>query len=106
MNTVRIESVDFTLKLEDSHGVEAVLRLSSRRALLPKVEPRLYKLKALGGGARSELVFQRYRFALEEWVAVEPALDVAALTSLTLLFDETPSATIVIDDVVLSNAGY
>ncbi|MEE8244801.1 MAG: hypothetical protein V3R27_07385, partial [Pseudomonadales bacterium] len=100
------ESVDFTLKLEDDHDVEAVLRLSSRRALLPKVEPRLYKLKALGGGARSELVFQRYRFALEEWVAVEPALDVAALTSLTLLFDETPSATIVIDDVVLSNAGY
>ncbi len=100
------ESIDFTLQLEDRHGARAAIRLSSRRALLPKMEPRLYKLKAFGGNARSEVVFQRYRFVLEEWQAVEPALDVAALTSLTLLFDQTSSGTILVDDVVLSNEGY
>ncbi len=99
------DAVDFTLLLEDRSGQQASLALTARRPVLPQVTPRLYKMKLLNGDAASEVVFQRYRFEFQEWLDVQPRLDLAQLESVILVFDRTPTASILIDDVVLSRTG-
>jgi hypothetical protein len=99
------DETDFSLVLADAHGNYASLPLSTRRPLGARFEPRVFKLHSLHDD-RSEVVFQRYRFEIGEWLALESALDASALESLTLVFDRTPAATILIDDVVLSPDGY
>ena len=99
------EHIDFTLRLQDRHGTQAELKLTQRRALLPQVEPRLYKWNIFNE-APSEPVFQRYRFELAEWQAVAPQLDLTALSHLTLVFDQTEAGALYLDDLIISNAGY
>ncbi len=49
--------------------------------------------------AASELVFRRYRFALSDFVRVNPALDVSRLAELRFIFDRSPRGAIALDDV-------
>ncbi len=85
-----------TIKLQ-----EGTVALSARRVLLPQVEPVLYKHKALNGDDPSEVVMQRYRFALVEFMADNPALDITNIVEVRLVFDRTPQGSIWIDNFAL-----
>lgn len=99
------DKTDFSLELIDAGGRTAALRLSQRRALVEQVEPVVFKLHDFMDN-RSEAVFQRYRFRVGEWLAVNPELNTEALTGLRLVFDQTPASAIILDDVTLSQEGY
>ncbi len=100
------DELDFHIELEDGAGQVASLPLSTRRVLLPQVEPVMYKLPGLDADASSEVVMQRYRFALDEFVAVNPQLDPATLRTVSLRFDLSPMGSLWLDDVALSAASF
>lgn len=100
------DAIDFTLVLSDTSGNQARVALSQRRSLLPLVKPSVYKLDLLDEDPATETVFQRYRFAVNEWLVDEPRLDLNAITGLSLVFDGTVAGAIVLDDVVLSRQGF
>lgn len=99
------DEIDLSLRLVDASGREAVLPIASRRALLPAVEPALYKLELFNDDAASEVVFQRYRFPVAQWLAQVPELDLSAIVALSFDFVLTPSGVIWLDDVVVSPSG-
>ena len=80
--------------------------LSTRRVLLPQVEPVMYKLPGLDADASSEVVMQRYRFALDEFVAANPQLDPSTLSAVRLRFDISPMGNLWLDDAVFSAAPF
>lgn len=100
------DEIDFTLALTDSSGNQGRLALSLRRPLLPQVKPTVYKLEVLDSDPPTEVVFQRYRFVVDEWLVDEPALDLDSIAAISLMFDRTQAGAIVLDDVVISNEGY
>ncbi len=97
--------LDFDIVLVDSHGTEASLPLSTRRALLPQVDPTLFKLEFLSDSQASEPTFQRYRFLFHEWLAVEPALDLSSLAAIRFRFPGDVPASIWLDDLAISPTG-
>lgn len=99
------DDIDFTLELHDRAGQIARLPLSARRVLLPQVAATLYKLPGLDTDPASEVVMQRYRFGLDEFVAANPALDLQAITALRLVFDRTAPASLWLDDLGIARDG-
>ncbi len=100
------EALDFHIEVEDGAGQVAVLPLSTRRVLLPQVEPVMYKLPGLDADASSEVVMQRYRFTLDEFVAANPQFDPSTLSAFRLRFDISPAGNLWLDDVVLAATPY
>ncbi len=100
------QQIDFTVVLTDTAGRQGHLALSLRRPLLPKVKPIVYKLDLLDEDPPTEVVFQRYRFDVAEWREEEPQLDLNSIAQLSLAFDRTEAGTIILDDIVISNAGF
>ncbi len=99
-------SLDFLVELEDAAGNTAQVPISRQRLLYAQVDPVMYKFEVLAGGPDSEVVFQRYSFALEEWRRANPALDISSLVTVRFLFPKASPATVWLDDVVLSPEGY
>ena len=54
---------------------------------------------------RSEVVFQRYRFALAEWSNLNPELDLSDLRRPSLVFDQTAASAIILEHLTWSPAG-
>ncbi|MEM8942434.1 MAG: hypothetical protein AAGC91_09770 [Pseudomonadota bacterium] len=96
---------DFSLLLEDANGNVASLLLSARLSLVARIEPVVFKLHSVQSD-RSEIVFQRYRFELREFAAVNPALDLTNRHSFSLVFDQTEASSIVIEQVTWSAEGF
>ncbi len=97
------DRIDFHVEIEDAAGHVSRLPISARRALLPQVKPVMYKLPGLDADAPSEVVMQRYRFALAEFEAQNPQLSAEALRRVSLVFDLTDAGTIWLDDLTLSS---
>jgi hypothetical protein len=95
------EEIDFSIAVVDDQAREGVVALSTRRVLLPQVEPVLYKHKALNSDDPSEVVMQRYRFALAEFMADNSDLDINNIVEVRLIFDRTPQGSIWIDNIAL-----
>lgn len=99
------DATNFTLDLIDARGTSGSLQLNTRRPLVKRIEPVVFKLHGLQQ-KRSEAVFQRYRFSIAEWLAVQPELDASAISGIRLVFDQTAASTIIIDDITLSPDGF
>ncbi len=97
------ERIDFHVEIEDAAGNTARLPISARRALLPQVKPVMYKLPGLDADAPSEVVMQRYRFALDEFAAQNPQVSVETLRRVSFVFDVTEAGSIWLDDLTLSS---
>lgn len=100
------DSLDVRLELVDAADRSAVINLANRRVLYPQVDPVLFKFEMMDSDPPSEVVFQRYTFALQEWLAVNPDLDITKLVRLRLLFPNDVPAKIWLDDVAISPEGY
>lgn len=92
------KTVDFSIEITDANGQSASLPLSQRRALAQPIEPQVMKLHSLHD-ERSEVVFDRYAFALSEWRATNDELDLNRIESIALVFDRTAAAAIALERV-------
>jgi dienelactone hydrolase len=97
------ETIDLTLIVRDRSGHTAQLPLSNRRVLLPQVQPVLYKHALFNSDADSEVVMQRYRFPLMEFVRQAPTLDINQIVEVRFQFDRTPSGSLWLDNIALHN---
>ncbi len=97
------DPADFSVELRDKEGNRASLRLSSVALLLPAQDVNLMKVDFLSNDATSETVFQTYLFELSEFVRANPALDITKLSGVRIIFDQTESGEILIDDLGFRN---
>ena len=93
------QPLDWTIAVRDRNGRRAVLPLSHDLQLFPQIRARTSRLLLMQRSAASELVFRRYRFALSDFVRVNPELDVSRLAELRFIFDRSPRGAIALDDV-------
>lgn len=93
------QPLDLHIEVEDSDGETAVLPLSHVSFLQPQLEAQLMKLAFLRDAPTSEVVFQSFAFPLADFAAMNPQLQVAKLVTVSLLFDQTPSGRVVLDNL-------
>jgi dienelactone hydrolase len=95
------EAIDLTVELTASDGTVARLALSSQRLLPPVLRSRFTKLpdEGFAYGKDWEPALQVFELPLAAFVEVSPDLDPAGLASIRLVFDRTPEAVIIVDDI-------
>ena len=91
--------VDFTVELVDSWGETAALPLSSIAPLQPLWAAEIYRLKFLSDRQTSEPIMQTYLFSLEDFINVNPALDIDHLAQVRLVFNLTAEGEIWLDNL-------
>jgi dienelactone hydrolase len=92
------EGLDLTLELSDRRGEVAGLPLSHIMPLPPQLTYRTFK-PPLKVPFLAEPVFTSYDVPLEDFAAVNPALDLIALWEISLVFDRSPAGTIILGDL-------
>ena len=100
----RRQTLDWTVVVTDTNGVEARLPLSHDQPLYPQVRGETRRLDAIGMAPTSETVMRRYRFALKDFVAANPRFDPARLSAIRFDFDRSKRGVIVLDDVGLRSS--
>jgi Chlorophyllase len=98
------QPLDWSIILTDATGTEARLPISHDQLLYPQIKSYTRRFGALSSVPSSELVMRRYSFPLEDFVTVNPRLDVKRLRSIRFDFDRTPRGVIALDDVGLARA--
>ena len=91
--------LDWTVTLVDAKGVEARLPLSHDQVLYPQIKSFTRRFAAIDGATPSEIVMRRYRFALADFAAQNPALDLGRLKAVRFDFDRSKRGAIALDDV-------
>ncbi|HEY2753939.1 chlorophyllase/cutinase-like alpha/beta fold protein [Phenylobacterium sp.] len=91
--------LDWSVVLVDARGMEARLPLSHDQLLYPQIVGYSRRFAALDGAEPSEVVMRRYRLPLNDFVAQNPAIDLAHLHAVRFDFDRSPRGTIALDDV-------
>jgi dienelactone hydrolase len=93
--------IDLTVELTASNGTVARLAISSQRLLPPVLRSRFTKLPVedFAYGSTWEPALQIFELPLAAFVDAAPDLDPAGLTSIRLVFDRTPEAVIIVDDI-------
>ena len=94
--------LDWTIVVTDAAGAQARLPLSHDQLLYPQIKGETRHLNGLNDTASSEVVMRRYRFALKDFAAVNPKLDLSHLRSVRFDFDTTLHGAIALDDVGLA----
>ncbi len=93
------DGIDLHVRLTDRAGTTAMLPLSHHGAL-PRIDrPALFKSPRIRPTPRPEPAFQTYAFALEDFVAANPAFDRTAIASIAFVFDRTPEGVVWLSDV-------
>jgi dienelactone hydrolase len=95
------EPIDLTIELTASDGTVARLALSSQRLLPPVLRSRFTKLpdEGFAYGSDWEPALQTFELPLTAFVEAVPGFDPAGLISIRLVFDRTPEAVIIVDDI-------
>ncbi|MCB9452973.1 MAG: MFS transporter [Anaerolineaceae bacterium] len=88
---------DFTIELVDRAGESARLPLSDFAALQPPVSVRLQKTPF--GSWSTMPVLQHVELPLSAFIAENPDFDPTAIDTVWLVFDRTPSAVVIVDDI-------
>ena len=94
--------LDWTVVVVDAAGHSARLPLSHDQLLYPQINGQTRRIPALSTEPSSEIVLRRYRFAMRDFVAVNPAFDPAHLKAVRFEFDRSPRGAIALDDVGLA----
>jgi len=97
------EPLDWSIVLTDAAGEVASLALSHDRLLYPQIQAPTRRASFLESGAVSEVVMQRYAFALSQFADANPAFDPTDVRAIRFVFDANPKGAIVIDDVGLTS---
>jgi dienelactone hydrolase len=93
------QPISFHIELADDAGHVATVPLSEFSYLQPPLVAEYMKHAALDRFPPSEPVFQTFMLPLQWFLRRDPALDVGKVHRLRLVFDETPSGLILLDDL-------
>jgi hypothetical protein len=96
------QPLDWHVAVTDANGTAARLKLSHDQVLYPQVVANTRRIAEISSLAPSEIVMRHYRFALKDFAAANPKLDVTRLRSIRFEFDISARGAIVVDDVGLA----
>lgn len=91
--------IDFTVEVTDRAGIKASLPLSHIAFLYPQVQTEVMKADFLDTVDNSEVVFQTFRLPLQDFLDVNPSLDINALHFIRFVFDRTPYGVVIFDRI-------
>lgn len=98
-DTIGLEPIDFTIRMEDTSGREVFFCLSHFSALQREVEVRIWKAQFITEETESEKVFQTFLFPLNMITTRDPIFNVQKIKQIRFLFDKTPTGVVVVDNV-------
>ncbi len=95
------EPIDLTIELQTSDGTVARLALSSVRLIPPAFKSRFTKLpdEGFAYGSGGEPTLQSFELPLARFVEAAGGFDPAAIQEIRFVFDRTPEAVIIVDDI-------
>jgi hypothetical protein len=91
--------IDFTIEMSDIYGNAARLPLSHDSYLFPQIQAEVYKANFFESVEKSEMIFQTFRFPLEDFLAVNSKLDITQLKAIRFIFNQTPYGVIAFDRI-------
>ncbi len=97
------EYIDFTILLADINGSVLEFPLSSFAPVQPTLKREYTKLPFMQNQAGSEIVLQTFYFPLEQYADVNPDFDFENISSVRFIFDITPEAVVVVNDIGFIN---
>ena len=92
-------ALDWGIVLTDANGHEARLALSHDQVLYPQVKSETRHGALFDQIPRSEIVMRRFRFPMRDFIAANPAIDIAHLKAIRFTFDKNRRGAIALDDV-------
>jgi dienelactone hydrolase len=97
--------IDLSIEVIDAAGVRAKVPLSRYGAVRRPLETRVLRRgdrEASSFGQLFEIVLQSYSIPLGDFTAAAPALDLARLAEVRLVFDRAPAGTVIVDEIGFS----
>jgi dienelactone hydrolase len=97
--------IEITVEMVDSAGHSARLPLSRFGTIRRPLDTRVYRRDGRDDqrfATTFELVPQTYVMPLADFTKIAPQFDAGRITTIRLLFDKTPAATVVVSDIGLS----
>ena len=91
--------LDLSVKISDSNGQSASILLSQQKLLYPQIRNKVKITRYMDKRPFSEVVMQYYQFNMSEYLAVNPQLNVADLSMVSFVFDQSEQGEILLDDV-------
>jgi dienelactone hydrolase len=96
--------LDWTIVLRDGNGREARLPLSHDQALYPLVRAVPRRASFLDDNDPTEILFRRYEFPLDDFLADGTQLELDDLSMISFVFDGSAQGAIVLDDISIHPA--
>lgn len=96
------QPLDWTVRLTDRNGGTASLLLSHDQALYPPVNALPRRASFLDGSEPADTLYRRFELPLDDFLSVNPSLDVASLMRIEFIFDRSERGSIAIDDLSIS----
>jgi dienelactone hydrolase len=95
--------LDWTVELLDRNGQRASLPLSHDEALYPLVQAVPRRASFLESSDPEEVLYRRFAFPVDDFVAVNSSLDATSLAAISFIFDRSERGAIIIDDLSVIN---
>ena len=99
------EPIDVTIIATDANGTTAGVPLSRYGPIRKPLEISIMRrgdLEEQRFSQNHDLVLQSYSILLQDFVDINPRLDVSRLRSIRFVFDRSPAGTVVVDDIGFS----
>ncbi len=93
------EPINLTIELIDAQGNSASLPLSHFSYLQPQIEIPIRKAAWMDTDPFSEIVFQSFEFALEDFVTSNKNFNPENLSSISFIFNRTNKGVVVLDNI-------
>ncbi|HSM05038.1 MAG TPA: hypothetical protein VK858_10440 [Longimicrobiales bacterium] len=100
--------IDLSVEISDGQGRSARVPLSRYGPIRRPLDITIWRRQDQEDDAfadRSEVVLQGFEIPLADFLAEEPALDLASLGAVTLVFDRSPAGEVLVDDIGISRLG-
>jgi hypothetical protein len=97
--------VDLSVEIQDASGATASVRLSDYGPIRRPLEIHILRRTDLDTRDPSELVLQSYHIPLTDFTEQTPALDLADIAAVRLVFDRAVAGEVLVDDVGFSAMG-
>ncbi len=97
------QALDWTVELVDRNGQRAALPLSHDEVLYPLVQAVPRRASFLESSELEEVLFRRFVFPVDDFVAVNSSLDATSLAAISFIFDRSENGAIIIDDLSVNN---
>ncbi len=91
--------LDWTIELVDQDGQTVSLPLSHDEPLYPLVQAVPRRASFLDPEEPEEILFRRFTFPIDDFVALDPSFDPASVVMINFIFDRSDKGAIIVDDL-------